>query len=172
VSHYPFRLCMDSVTNPAIRAKVDNAANAQPNGLKWFKVSEDGLDGSGQWGVDRLISNGGWMDFTMPSCVAPGNYLLRAEIIALHSASSQGGAQFYMVRPSRWVAATMQLTDMQGCAQINVSSSGSRSGDTVSFPGAYSANHPGILVSIYNQQGQPLGNGQPYQIPGPSVLRC
>jgi cellulase len=146
---------MHSMTNPAIRAKVDNAANAQPNGLKWFKVSEDGLDGSGQWGVDRLISNGGWMDFTMPSCVAPGNYLLRAEIIALHSASSQGGAQFYM-----------------GCAQINVSSSGSRSGDTVSFPGAYSANHPGILVSIYNQQGQPLGNGQPYQIPGPSVLRC
>jgi cellulase len=100
VSHYPFRLCMHSMTNPAIRAKVDNAANAQPNGLKWFKVSEDGLDGSGQWGVDRLISNGGWMDFTMPSCVAPGNYLLRAEIIALHSASSQGGAQFYMVRPS------------------------------------------------------------------------
>jgi len=136
-------------------AKVDNAATAQPNGLKWFKVAEDGLDGSGQWGVDRLISSGGWMDFTMPTCVAPGNYLLRAEIIALHSASSQGGAQFYM-----------------GCAQINVSSSGSRSGDTVSFPGAYSANHPGILVSIYNQQGQPQGNGQPYQIPGPSVLRC
>jgi lytic cellulose monooxygenase (C1-hydroxylating) len=45
-----------------------------------------------------MISNGGWVDFTMPSCVAPGNYLLRAEIIALHSASNQGQAQFYMVR--------------------------------------------------------------------------
>jgi cellulase len=26
----------------------------------------------------------------------PGNYLLRAEIIALHSASKQGEAQFYV----------------------------------------------------------------------------
>jgi cellulase len=108
-------------------------------------VFEDGLDGSGQWGVDRMINNGGWVDFTMPSCVAAGQYLLRAEIIALHSASKQGQAQFYM-----------------GCAQINVSSSGSKTGQTVSFPGAYSANDPGILVSIYNAQGQPSGNGQPY----------
>ena len=137
-------------------AKVDNAATAQPNGLRWFKVAEDGLDSSGKWGVDRLIASGGWMDFTMPTCVAPGNYLLRAEIIALHSASSQGAAQFYM-----------------GCAQINVSSSGTRTGDqTVSFPGAYSANDPGILVSIYNNQGQPVGNGQPYKIPGPAILKC
>ena len=59
------------------RAKVDNAATAQPNsGLKWFKVHEDGLDGSGQWGVDRMINAGGWQDFTLPTCIAPGNYLL------------------------------------------------------------------------------------------------
>jgi cellulase len=90
---------MNCLTDSVIRAKVDNAATAQPNGLKWFKVAEDGLDGSGQWGVDRLISAGGWMDFTVPTCIAPGDYLLRAEIIALHSASSQGGAQFYMVSP-------------------------------------------------------------------------
>jgi len=136
-------------------AKVDNAASASTSGQKWFKVYEDGLDGSGTWGVDRMIQNGGWVDFTVPSCVAPGQYLLRAEIIALHSASKSGGAQFYM-----------------GCAQINVSSSGSKTGTTVSFPGAYSANDPGILVSIYDAQGNPKGNGQPYKIPGPSVLQC
>jgi cellulase len=44
-----------------------------------------------------MIQNGGWVDMTMPSCIAPGNYLLRAEIIALHSAKNQGQAQFYMV---------------------------------------------------------------------------
>ncbi|KAF2011786.1 lytic polysaccharide monooxygenase [Aaosphaeria arxii CBS 175.79] len=137
-------------------AKVDNAGTASPNGLKWFKVHEDGLDGSGQWGVDRMINNGGWQDFTLPSCVAPGNYLLRAEIIALHSASKPGEAQFYI-----------------GCAQINVSGSGTKTGDqTVSFPGAYSASHPGIQVSIYDKQGKPLGNGTPYQIPGPQVMKC
>ncbi|KAF1835377.1 hypothetical protein BDW02DRAFT_568115 [Decorospora gaudefroyi] len=137
-------------------ASVTNAASASPSGLKWFKVAEDGLDtGSGTWGVDRMIKNGGWVDFTLPSCVAPGQYLLRAEIIALHSASKQGGAQFYM-----------------GCAQLNVSGSGSKAGTTVSFPGAYSANDAGILVSIYNAQGQPKGNGSPYKIPGPAKLVC
>ncbi|KAF2685798.1 lytic polysaccharide monooxygenase [Lentithecium fluviatile CBS 122367] len=143
---------------PAIfyMAKVDNAASASGQGLKWFKVFEDGLDGSGKWGVDRMISAGGWVDMTMPSCVAPGQYLLRAEIIALHSASKPSQAQFYI-----------------GCAQINVKGSGTSTGSqTVSFPGAYSANDPGILVSIYNQQGQPTGNGQPYKIPGPAVLKC
>jgi len=136
-------------------AKVSNAASASTSGQKWFKVFEDGLDGSGSWGVDRMISNQGWVDFTMPTCIAPGQYLLRAEIIALHSASKQGAAQFYM-----------------GCAQINVSSSGSKTGTTVSFPGAYSASDPGILVSIYDKQGNPKGNGSPYKIPGPSVMTC
>ncbi|KAF1956589.1 glycoside hydrolase family 61 protein-like protein [Byssothecium circinans] len=136
-------------------AKVDDPVSNSGKGLQWFKVAEDGLDGSGKWGVDRMIASGGWVDFTMPSCVAPGKYLLRAEIVALHSASNSGGAQFYM-----------------GCAQINISGSGSKTGQTVSFPGAYSANDAGILVSIYNAQGQPVGNGQPYKIPGPAKLQC
>jgi cellulase len=46
--------------------------------------------------VDRMINNNGWVDFTLPSCIASGDYLLRAEIIALHSASKQGEAQFYV----------------------------------------------------------------------------
>ncbi|KAJ4365582.1 hypothetical protein N0V83_008202 [Neocucurbitaria cava] len=136
-------------------AKVDNAASAQPSGLKWFKVAEDGLDSSGSWGVDRMLAANGWVDFTLPTCVAPGQYLLRAEIIALHSASKSMGAQFYM-----------------GCAQINVSGSGTKAGTTVSFPGAYQQNDAGILVSIYDAKGNPKGNGTPYKIPGPAVLTC
>jgi cellulase len=76
------------------------------------------------------------------------------EIIALHNGNKQGQAQFYM-----------------GCAQLNISGSGSKTGNTVSFPGAYSANDPGILVNIYNAQGQPTGN-PPYKIPGPAALTC
>ncbi|EMD68707.1 hypothetical protein GGP41_008708 [Bipolaris sorokiniana] len=134
-------------------AKVSNAASASPSGLQWFKVAEDGLQGS-TWGVDRMISNNGWTEFTVPSCIASGQYLVRAELIALHSASSVGGAQFYI-----------------GCAQVNVSASGSKTGTTVSFPGAYRADDAGIKVSIYNSQGQPTGNGQ-YKIPGPAKLQC
>jgi cellulase len=76
-------------------AKVDNAATAGTAGLRWFKVAESGLNG-GTWAVDTMISNGGWHYFNMPSCVAPGDYLMRVELIALHSAQTQGQAQFYM----------------------------------------------------------------------------
>ncbi|KAJ2926562.1 hypothetical protein H1R20_g10531, partial [Candolleomyces eurysporus] len=137
-------------------AKVDNAANANARGLRWFKIAEDGLDnGSGQWGVDRMINSGGWQYFNMPTCIAPGNYLMRVELIALHSAYNQGGAQFYME-----------------CAQINVTGGGSSTGtDFVNFPGAYAANHPGVTINIYSNS-VPNNAGRPYSIPGPPVLKC
>lgn len=76
-------------------AKVDDAASASTTGLKWFKIAEDGLNG-GTWAVDTMIANQGWNYFTMPQCIAPGDYLMRVELIALHSASQAGQAQFYM----------------------------------------------------------------------------
>src|SRR3978361_1350632 len=104
-------------------AKVPSAVSSGTTGLSWFKVAEDGLSG-GAWAVDRMVAAGGWHYFTMPTCIAPGDYLLRAELIALHSASSIGGVQFYIE-----------------CAQITVTGSGNTVGsNTVSFPGAYQAN--------------------------------
>lgn len=103
-----------------------------------------------------MISGGGWHYFTLPSCVAPGEYLLRIELLALHSASNAGQAQFYM-----------------GCAQIKVTGSGTNSGSNfVSFPGAYKADHPGILVSIYDNKGEPYMGGRSYSIPGPAPITC
>ncbi|KAK4033864.1 family 61 putative glycoside hydrolase [Parachaetomium inaequale] len=70
-------------------ARVDNAATASPNGLKWFKIHEDGLDTrTGKWGVDNMIAAAGWAYATIPRCLAPGQYLLRQELLALHSAGS------------------------------------------------------------------------------------
>ncbi|KAK3325831.1 glycoside hydrolase [Apodospora peruviana] len=141
----------------AYLAKVDNAASTGTSGLKWFKVWEDGFDTSSRkWGVDNMMSNNGWTYFNMPQCIAAGQYLLRMEIIALHSAKNAGQAQFY-----------------QSCAQINVSGSGSfTSSSTVSFPGAYSANDPGIKINIYGAKGQPDMDGKPYSVPGPKPISC
>ncbi|KAK4122354.1 lytic polysaccharide monooxygenase [Parathielavia appendiculata] len=141
----------------AYLAKVDNAASASHSGLKWFKIWQDGFDtGSRKWGVDNMINNNGWVYFNLPQCIAPGHYLLRVELLALHSAGKQGQAQFYT-----------------SCAQINVSSGGSFSpSQTVSFPGAYTANDPGILVSIYGTTGQPDNGGKPYTVPGPAPISC
>jgi len=136
-------------------AKVSNAASSGTSGLQWFKISEDGLSG-GQWAVDRMISQNGWNYFTMPTCVAPGDYLMRVELLALHSAGSQGQAQFYME-----------------CAQIRVTGSGTNTGSNfVSFPGAYKSNDPGVLLSIYDNSGNPNNGGRAYTIPGPKVLSC
>ncbi|KAH6850774.1 glycosyl hydrolase family 61-domain-containing protein [Chaetomium sp. MPI-CAGE-AT-0009] len=129
-------------------AKVSNAASASANGQQWFKIAHRGVN-NGVWAVDEMISNNGWHYFDVPSCVAPGQYLMRVELLALHSASAPGGAQFYME-----------------CAQVEITGSGTNSGSNfVSFPGAYPANHPGIVVSIY-------GNTANYQIPGPAPLTC
>ncbi|KAL0630703.1 hypothetical protein Q9L58_010447 [Maublancomyces gigas] len=130
-------------------AKVDNALTTTVTGLKWFKIYEDGLDASGAWGVTRLVNNKGKVDITIPKCIPSGNYLLRAELIALHGASSYPGAQFYME-----------------CAQINVTGGGSASPATVSFPGAYAGSDPGITINIY----WPVVTK--YTIPGPRPFVC
>jgi hypothetical protein len=69
---------------------------------------------------------------SLPRTLAAGNYLVRHEIIGLHIATTQGGAEFY---PS--------------CAQLSVG--GNQKGapspnELVSFPGAYKDTDKGILV--------------------------
>jgi len=130
--------------------KVDDATTADGTGSGWFKIQEQGYDVStSTWAVTDLIAAGGNQSITIPTCIEAGQYLLRAEILALHAASSEGGAQFYME-----------------CGQINiVGSTGAKTPATVSFPGAYSATDPGILINIY----QTLTS---YTIPGPSVFTC
>ncbi|KAI0469129.1 glycoside hydrolase family 61 protein [Xylaria cf. heliscus] len=139
-------------------AKVDNAATASKTGLKWFKIWEDTFNPSSKkWGVDNMISNQGWAKFQMPQCIAPGDYLMRVEILALHSAKSNMGAQFYM-----------------SCAQLKISGSGTFTpSQTVSFPGAYKQNDPSILVNIYGPMGQPDNGGKTYNAPGNvPVIKC
>ncbi|KAI9709719.1 MAG: hypothetical protein M1820_003121 [Bogoriella megaspora] len=133
----------------AYMKKVSNAVTDVGYGSGWFKIAEDGFDGA-NWGVDNLIADAGVQTITIPSCIAPGDYLLRGELIALHGAGSQGGAQFYME-----------------CAQITVTGgSSAKTPATVSLPGAYKATDPGILLSIYYP---PVTK---YTAPGPAVFKC
>ncbi|KAF7554490.1 hypothetical protein G7046_g6801 [Stylonectria norvegica] len=104
--------------------KVDDATTAVGAGSGWFKIQEDGLS-NGVWGTSKVIQNQGKHPIQIPKCIKPGQYLLRAEMIALHAASSYPGAQLYME-----------------CAQIEVvGSDGSKTPSTVSLPGAYQASN-------------------------------
>ncbi|CAE6471367.1 unnamed protein product [Rhizoctonia solani] len=126
-------------------AKVENAATADGSEANWFKVAETGLVSKDYWGTDVMNANCGKVEFTIPSDIPAGNYLIRAEVISLRVAGSAGGAQLYM-----------------SCYQINVSGGGTVSPPTVKFPGAYSATDPGILFNINSPYNS-------YTIPGPPL---
>jgi len=120
-----------------------DAINAQ-----WFKIQQQARRQDGNWTQQDLM-DGGVASASIPSNLAPGNYLVRHEIIALHLAQTLGGAEFY-----------------EGCAQLNVG--GNETGvpdpsDLVSLPGAYSDNDPGIFDKDAFDQNVP------YQFPGPAV---
>jgi hypothetical protein len=88
----------------------------------------------------------------IPKCVEDGEYLLRVEHIALHSAGSVGGAQIYL-----------------SCAQIKVTGGTGgiqTAGKLVAFPGAYKATDPGLLFQLY----WPVPTS--YVVPGPAVVSC
>lgn len=124
-------------------ATVDKAT------LKWFKISESGLlDNSaapGKWASDALMANNLTGSVTIPSTIAPGNYVLRHEIIALHSAGQADGAQNYPF-----------------CVNLEVTGSGTDNPEGVLGTSLYTPTDAGILVSIYTA-------GATYEIPGPAL---
>jgi len=124
------------------------AKSESGSGPVWFKIFEDGYDRTTRkWCVDRLRANGGKLQVTIPTDIAPGNYLFRSELIALHEGDRLYGAQPYI-----------------GCAELTVGGSGTVDPpNKVSIPGVYSANDPGIRFDIYT------GSNPAYPIPGPAL---
>ncbi|KAL1837758.1 hypothetical protein VTJ49DRAFT_3422 [Mycothermus thermophilus] len=125
------------------------AANWDGKGAVWSKIYQDQarIAGSISWPNNGARS----ISVTIPRCLQDGHYLLRAEHIALHSASGVGGAQFYI-----------------SCAQLYVSGGTGTWNplNKVAFPGAYSPTHPGIMINIY----WPLPTS--YRPPGPEPEAC
>ncbi|ESK86397.1 glycoside hydrolase family 61 protein [Moniliophthora roreri MCA 2997] len=116
------------------------------SGQVWFKVYEIPAVADGTT-IEFPSTGLTGITFTIPKNLPDGQYLLRAEHIALHSASSFGGAQFYI-----------------GCAQVEVTGGGNGTpGPLVSIPGVYTGNEPGILINIY----YPIPTS--YTQPGPAV---
>ncbi|VUC35302.1 unnamed protein product [Clonostachys rosea] len=124
-------------------------ASIQKASLQWVKIAEKGLvSGSnpGTWASDELIANGNTWSVTIPSKLAPGKYVLRHEIIALHSAGQSNGAQAY-----------------PQCINIEVTGSGSSSpSGGAAFTTFYTPTDPGILFNLYESFTS-------YDIPGPNV---
>ncbi|EIM81969.1 uncharacterized protein STEHIDRAFT_161323 [Stereum hirsutum FP-91666 SS1] len=124
-----------------------DVADWDGSGDVWFKIFEISAVTDGGSTITFPSQNMSSVSFPIPSETPSGQYLVRIEHIAIHSASYYGGAQFYI-----------------GCAQVEVTGGGSGTpGPLVSFPGAYTGYEPGILIDIY----YPIPAN--YTQPGPAV---
>ncbi|KAI8948301.1 lytic polysaccharide monooxygenase [Xylaria longipes] len=91
--------------------------------------------GAVDWATHKLTS----FLFQLPAETPAGEYLLRAEGMAVHAAHKPGGAQFYV-----------------SCAQIRVVNelqahgrNSSELGPLVRIPGVYRGNEPGVLLPVF-----------------------
>ena len=118
----------------------------------WSKKSGGRVGDDDNWGTRDLNACCGKMDVKIPSDIPAGDYLLRAEALALHTAGQAGGAQFYV-----------------SCYQITVSGGGNASPATVKFPGAYSSGDPGIRINIHAAVDSYIAPGPPVYAGGTTV---
>jgi len=123
--------------------------------LEWIKIAEEGQvslgAGGGKpgiWPDDALRKNKGYWDVKIPASIPSGEYVLRHELLALHSAYDVGGAQFY-----------------PQCANIRVEGGGNATLSGVKGTELYTPDHPGVHYNIYNDETSPV-----YQIPGPKLF--
>lgn len=107
-------------------------SSCKGDGKGWFKIDEMGMWGgklnSANWGTALIVKNLKWSS-EIPRNLAPGNYLIRHELLALHQANTP---QFYAE-----------------CAQIVVQGSGSAvppSDYLYSIPTYAPQNDPGVTV--------------------------
>lgn len=116
-------------------SKAPDSAAAYDGSGDWTKIytltyslnaSEGAGDGILKWATHRAQT----FNFRLPVETPPGEYLVRAEGLALHAAHKPDKAQFYIA-----------------CAQLNILGNGTGPlSPAVRFPGGYRWNSPGVLI--------------------------
>ncbi|KAI1178813.1 glycoside hydrolase [Nemania sp. FL0916] len=132
----------------------ENCTTVNKTTLEWFKLAEVGQlelgpgEGTpGYWGSDELFKTNFTWTVTIPANIKPGNYVLRHEILALHSAYDEGQAQFY-----------------PQCINLQVTGNGTETPAGTIATELYKIDDPGVLYNIYNDETKPT-----YVIPGPPI---
>jgi hypothetical protein len=120
--------------------------------LKFFKIDGVGMTSTSgsppNFADDDMIANNNTWTVQIPASIAPGNYVLRHETIALHQAQDVGGSQPY-----------------PQCINLQVTGGGSDKPDGVLGTQLYKATDPGIKFNIYTS----FTNTNQYPVPGPTL---
>lgn len=136
----------DSHKGPIIDYLAPYKGETTAGSLQWSKFSQRSIVSGQTWVTDQLISNNFTTSTTIPRNLAPGDYVLRHEIIALHGGLSDNGAQNY-----------------PQCLNLRVGGSGTvKPSNGVVGANLYKRNDPGILFNLYN-------NPTSYPYPGPAL---
>ncbi|KAI0059942.1 glycoside hydrolase family 61 protein A [Artomyces pyxidatus] len=145
--------CDQTIYHPGVvnvymaKAPSGNVSSFNGDGAVWFKVYQISAVTNGGKSISFPAEGVPSVSFTVPKNLPTGQYLVRMEAIALHVASSFGGAQFYL-----------------SCGQVSITNGGSGTpGPLVSIPGVYTGYEPGILINI----NYPIPAN--YTQPGPAV---
>lgn len=108
-------------------SKAPSTASAYAGDGDWFKIAEEGptfSGGSATWPMRASYT------YSIPTCIADGDYLLRIEQLGIHNPGSP--PQFYI-----------------SCAQITVSGgSGGSPSPTTKIPGHVKATDPGYTANV------------------------
>ncbi|KAF2272089.1 glycoside hydrolase, partial [Westerdykella ornata] len=124
-----------------------DCANVDKTTLKFVKIDEAGYDTTTKlWAAVDMIANNNTWTTTVPANIAPGNYVFRHEIIALHGAGSENGAQNY-----------------PQCFNIEITGSGTENPEGVLGTQLYTSKDAGILFNPYTTITE-------YKIPGPALF--
>ncbi|CRL30143.1 Glycoside hydrolase, family 61 [Penicillium camemberti] len=128
-------------------SKAPTTANTYEGDGEWFKIHEESVcDKNKDFTKDAWCTyDKDRIEFTIPSNLPDGEYLIRPEHIGVHGAAG-GQAEFYYT-----------------CAQVKIVGGGNGTpGPTVKFPGAYKKDDPSFNFSIWNGYKE-------YPMPGPKV---
>jgi hypothetical protein len=98
-----------------------SCADVSAHELKFFKIQEHALVPRnavtiplGPWATEKLTEQSGRWVLNIPSNIAPGEYVIRHEVIALHHAFVEGDAQHYpMVRLRGLRATTLRIANAE-----------------------------------------------------------
>ncbi|TFK62753.1 hypothetical protein BDN72DRAFT_776722 [Pluteus cervinus] len=127
-----------------------------PTDRSWVKIQEEGQLPDGQWYIaGKHTQRHGKQDVAIPRNLAPGQYILRPELLTLHEADVS-----HLANVNRGVQIYIS------CIQIQVLGNGTLPlPPGVGFPGSFFFySSPGIVYSLYTTPPLP-----PYPIPGPPV---
>lgn len=121
-----------------------DCATVDKSTLEWIKIDEAGFDG--EWAGKKLMDNDFTWSSKIPSTIAAGNYVVRNEIINLHSGMEPNGAQLY-----------------PQCVNVKITGSGTDTPKGTLGVNLYKPDDAGIL---FDGNAKGISN---YPIPGPPL---